>query len=247
MQFHGSRQEGRVSHKKKTSESGKRSRARNLENQLKSYALAAAAAGAGLLTFSDTANAAVVYTPTQITLTDGQVNIDLDADGITDFTLVDHLKELSFYSNRMLGVVGPSGANVVKGNGGAAAMQMNSIISSGRVFQPVNKARGRMASVGYRCVTSSACQSFAIGPFKQVKNKYLGFKFTTNGATHYGWARLNVAYKNQSGGNSTIDVYLSGYAYETVPGLSIRAGQTTAADSSQVRGSLGELARGAAK
>jgi len=175
-----------VSHKKKIVESGKRSRAANLEKQLKAYALAAAATGAGLLSFSESANAAVVYTPTQITLTNGQVNIDLDGDGVTDFTLVDHLKDLALYSNRMLGVVGPAGANVVKGQGGAAAMLMNSIISSGRTFQAVDKARGRMASVGYRCATSNSCLSFAIGPFKMVKNKYLGFKFTTGGQTHYG-------------------------------------------------------------
>lgn len=236
-----------MSHKKKIVESGKRSRAANLEKQLKAYALAAAATGAGLLSFSEAANAAVVYTPTQITLTNGQVNIDLDGDGVTDFTLVDHLKDLALYSNRMLGVVGPAGANVVKGQGGAAAMLMNSIISSGRTFQAVDKARGRMASVGYRCATSNSCLSFAIGPFKMVKNKYLGFKFTTGGQTHYGWARLNVDYTLGQGGNSMINVYLSGYAYESTAGMSIRAGQTTGVDSAQVRGSLGELARGTAK
>jgi hypothetical protein len=223
--------------------------ARSLEAQLKAYALAAAATSAGLLALSNTANAAVVYTPTKITLLNGQVNVDVDGDGVTDFTLVDQDKLLPLVSsNRMLGVKGPTGAAVVKGNGGAAAMLMNSIISSGRSFQAIDKARGRMASVGYKCVGSSNsnCVSFVAGPFKQVKNKYLGFKFTISGQTHYGWARLNVDYTYQNGGNSIINVYLSGYAYESVAGGSIKAGQTTGADA-QVRGSLGELARGAAK
>jgi hypothetical protein len=237
----------RVSHKNGTSGIANRSTVPNLEKQLKTYALAAATAGTGLLTFSGAARASVVYVPTQISLANGHVDIDLDADGVTDFTLVDRHKELSFYSNRMLGVSGATGANVVKGNGGAAAMQMNSVISSGRAFLPVDKVRGRMASIGYRCVSSSACQTFLIGPWKEVKNKYLGFKFTTNGETHFGWARLNVTYVYQAGGNSKIKVYLSGYAYETVPGMAINAGQTAAADSAQVRGSLGQLARGAAK
>jgi len=221
----------------------------NLEKHLKSYALVAAT-GAGLMALSTPANAAVVYTPTKITLLNGQVNVDVDGDGVTDFTLVDQDKLLPLVSsNRMLGVKGPTGAAVVKGNGGAAAMMMNSIISSGRSFQAINKARGRMASVGYKCVGSSNsnCVSFVAGPFKQVKNKYLGFKFTISGQTHYGWARLNVDYTYQNGGNSIINVYLSGYAYESVPGMSIKAGQTTGVSEAQAPGSLGQLARGAAK
>jgi hypothetical protein len=219
-----------------------------LEKRLKSYALVAATAGVGAFAAAVPANAAVIYVPTQITLINGQVNIDLDGDGTTDFTLVDREKTQLFYSNRMLGVAGAAGASVVKNHGGASAMAMGSIISSGRSFQPVDKARGRMESIGYRCVTSSACQTFKIGPWQSVKNKYLGFKFTINGQTHYGWARLNVKSQYQAGGNSMIQVYLSGYAYESTPDMSIKAGQTTGADASaEVPGSLGVLARGAAK
>jgi hypothetical protein len=219
---------------------------RNLEKQLKSYALAAATAGVGLMAMSDQAAAAVVYTPTQITLIDGQTAIDLNNDGVTDFTLIDRVKFKTSYSNRALGVMGATGNEVVKGQGkgAAAALLQNAPISSGQAFLPVDKARGRMASVGYNCITSNNCPSFAIGPFKQVKNEYLGFKFTFNGETHFGWARLNVKYLISKGGNSSIQVYLSGYAYESTPNMEIGAGQVTGAEA---QGSLGQLARGTAK
>ena len=137
----------------------------HLEKHLKSYALMAAAAGAGLLGSATDANAQIIYTPTKITLLNGTVNIDLNNDGITDFTLVDQEKKFNLYSNRMLGVKGAAGNAVVKSNGGAKAMASSSIISSGRVFQSVYNARGRMASIGYRCVTSNNCLTFKIGQF----------------------------------------------------------------------------------
>jgi hypothetical protein len=216
-----------------------------LEKQIKSYALMAAAAGAGLLSSASNANAQIVYTPTKITLLNGTVNIDLNNDGITDFTLVDQEKKFNLYSNRILGVKGAAGNAVVKSNGGAKAMLSSSIISSGRMFQSVYKARGRMASIGYRCMTSNACQTFEIGQFKMVKNKYLGFKFTINGETHFGWARINAAYTFQKGGQSMMNVYLSGYAYEATPNMPINAGDNMGPHPET--GSLGKLARGAAR
>jgi hypothetical protein len=230
-----------VSHKKKTG-----AVAANVDKQLKSYALAAAAAGVGLVALSNTASAQVIYTPTKITLIDGTTPIDLDNDGVTDFTLTDAVKLKTSYSNRMLTVTGATGNEVVKGmgKGAAAALLQNAPISSGQTFLHVDKAAGRMASVGYKCISSGNCPSFAIGPFKSVKNEYLGFKFTINGATHFGWARLNVKYLISKGGNSSIQVYLSGYAYQATANTEIGAGQVTGSDT---KGTLGELARGAAK
>jgi hypothetical protein len=216
-----------------------------LEKQLKSYVLAGAAASAALFTLSDPARASVVYTPVQISLTDGRVNIDLNGDGITDFALVDRDKYVSgAYSNRILGVVGMAGASVIQGSAFAAALLQNDPISSAQPFEAVSQGRGRMASIGYGCIVGSGCQSFKLGPWQSVKNNYLGFKFQLNGETHFGWARINVASKYQPLGNSKIRVYLSGYAYETTPNMAINAGQTTGSDA---RDSLGDLARGAAK
>ncbi len=59
------------------------------------------------------------------------------------------------------------------------------------------------------------------GPWYNVTDRYLGVRFQRNGRTHYGWARLNV-------GDGKVGNYakLTGYAYETIAGKSIKAGQT---------------------
>ena len=56
------------------------------------------------------------------------------------------------------------------------------------------------------------------GPWYNVTDRYLGLSFQRNGRTHYGWARLNVGAANYAN--------LTGYAYETIAGKSIKAGQT---------------------
>ena len=52
---------------------------------------------------------------------------------------------------------------------------------------------------------------------------YLGLMFQINGQTHYGWALLKVKIKKPK---EEVFVTLLGYAYETVPGMPIDAGQT---------------------
>jgi hypothetical protein len=87
------------------------------------------------------------------------------------------------------------------------------------------------------------------GPWANVKNRYLGLKFKINGKYHFGWARLNVQVEL---GGFSITATLTGYAYETVAGKEILAGQKLNAASSAGREasapapqSLGGLALGA--
>jgi hypothetical protein len=63
------------------------------------------------------------------------------------------------------------------------------------------------------------------GLWNNVKHRYLGFKFSINGKTHFGWARLNVACITQYG-NHQINGVLTGYAYETVANKPIITGKT---------------------
>jgi hypothetical protein len=80
-----------------------------------------------------------------------------------------------------------------------------------------------------------------------VTRRYLGLKFKIDGKTHYGWARLNV---QEGSGNLQITATLTGYAYETVPGKEILAGQTasqvddSSAGEKSAPTSLGTLALG---
>lgn len=79
----------------------------------------------------------------------------------------------------------------------------------------------------------------SIGPWNDVKNRYLGFKFQIKGKSHYGWARLNVT----GSGLGTIVATMTGYAYETIPNKAIVAGKTndTETDESTEEGTEGSV------
>jgi hypothetical protein len=91
----------------------------------------------------------------------------------------------------------------------------------------------------------------AWGKGRQGTGPYVGFKFLIDGEVHYGWARVNVKATFLS-----LSARLTGYAYETVANRPILTGFThgtedASSDPSQetqatVRGSLGQLALGAA-
>src|SRR5262249_10128254 len=55
---------------------------------------------------------------------------------------------------------------------------------------------------------------------------YLGLEFRSNGEIHYGWAEVDV-YARFDSTTGTMHADLVGYAYETIPNQSIKAGQTT--------------------
>ena len=62
----------------------------------------------------------------------------------------------------------------------------------------------------------------SVGPWNDVKHRYLGFRFQIKGKAHYGWARLNVT----GSGLGTIVATMTGYAYETIAKKAIVAGKT---------------------
>ena len=92
--------------------------------------------------------------------------------------------------------------------------------------------------------------AFSYGPWADVTNRYLGFKFLINGQIHYGWARMSVSKYLQS-------VTLTGYAYETTPNTNIIEGHTSGPEKADAvapanlltpaaePATLGMLARGA--
>jgi len=181
-----------------------------LEKNLAAYMAAAGATGVGLLAIAQPAEAKVVYTATNVTVTT-PIAIDLNQDGVTDFTLgfvagIEH----SFFVD-----VTPTKGNSVRGNGSAACGFFGVPIGPGEKFV-TNSYLGegvRMAGFfGYGISTS-------FGPWVNATNRYLGFKFLINGQTHYGWARVSVT-------NEIRNVVLTGYAYETTPNKNIVEGHT---------------------
>jgi hypothetical protein len=194
----------------------------SLHRQLNMYALAAGAAGMGVLALAQRAEAKIVYTPAnrKIVANAGLITFDLDHDGVADFGLSNFFE-------------GPSAALAAKPT------------------KPANEIWGyfRSGSLGGGLCVSALPKGFRIGPqgqfqkgpgsmlgvdggyhtcpwFRAPEQAYLGLKFLVKGKVHFAWARVEV----KSWYPPPITAVLTGYAYETIPGKAIIAGQTKGTD-----------------
>jgi hypothetical protein len=217
----------------------------SLNRQLNAYALAAGAAGVGLLALTQPAEAKIVYTPAHRKITQfPKVVLDLNHDGNVDFVLLFGGDASSCFATTYLlaygyrsgnGVI-PSG--VEKSFNQALALRPGARIGSDRSFDDNGLLARLFSPIGRRCGSTAWVGQWADGG-KGLKNRYLGLKFSANGKGHFGWARVTVT---TSGSKFTAT--LTGYAYETIPNKSILAGQTKGKDEGQ-GASLGALAAGA--
>jgi len=187
-----------------------------LDGRLMTYVSSAAAAGVTALALAQPAAAEIVYTPANINC-GGSYAIDLNHDGIKDFTL----RIVSFDSGhgRLQSMVLD-----VPGNGVLVGpLAIGSGIGPQRRFSTVADSYGGVLidnNFFYGEISHSS------GPWFNVTNKFMGFKFLIGSEFHYGWARFTFS--------GAMSATLTGYAYETVPNRGIRAGQRhgTEADSS---------------
>jgi hypothetical protein len=198
-------------------------------HQLNMYSLAAGAAGVSLLALALPSEAKIVYTPAHKRIApNNTIPLDLNHDGKTDFSFHDSFTCTSFCEGIVgaITVIPARQVNEVAGYAGRSN-QYASALAAGVRIGPKNRfSQGNrvMAVGGYDAGTTSIGACF--GPWKNVRGRYLGLKFTVKGKTHYGWARLNeTCAKN---GEST--ALLTGYAYETIPNKAIIAGKTKGPD-----------------
>jgi hypothetical protein len=215
----------------------------SIHQQLNMYALAAGAAGVGILALAQPADAKIVYTSANISipLNGGLVQIDLNKDGVNDFALSNYSYQTHGLGDLFLKVVEDQSSNeIVDANSkghvcGAALPKGAKVGPKSRFHQDPTKGL-YMRFVGLGGSQSSGTR---FGPWFGLNGqRYLGLKFVVNGKTHYGWARVKV----MSGSVSTT---LTGYAYETIPGKPIFAGQTRGPNVSTIQPTLGRLATGA--
>jgi hypothetical protein len=196
--------------------------------QLNRYALAAGAAGVGMLALAQPVEAKIVYTPAHVKFSQfPPVILDLNHDGKGDFTLaLGSGKATSFFVSGSAIVYGSLSGNqaIATAEGAyrpAVALRAGSPIGFGRLF---NQGADLLARLGYH-VGRGSSSTFWEGQWgnggKGLKNRYLGLKFIINGKVHFGWARVTVATSRR-----TFTAILTGYAYETIANKSIRAGQT---------------------
>jgi hypothetical protein len=206
---------------------------RPLSHHLAKRLLAYATVAGAVTACSAHAAAEVVYTPIQRHVR-SSFFIDLNHDGLEDFQIYSSLlsgagivKVLPARNNRIL-AAGPDQCFL---DNAAAPLPGGAQIGPGKPFQASATC---MAYLVYGALSSG-------GPWKEAKDRYLGLAFTIDGKEHFGWARLSLS---KFLFNNTAEI--EGYAYETIPGKPIVAGdEGNSAQASAPSGTLGELALGA--
>lgn len=200
-----------------------------LQQRLNSYALAASAAGVGVLAVAQPTVAKIVYTPAHAVITrQHAVALDLNHDGKNDFTFHEtFITTTSVDENHslILSVLPAQQKNEIWGKA-----QQASALRAGVLVGPKGKfsVSKKTMAVDYYADGTGASGTCA-GQWYNLKNRYLGLKFIINGTTHFGWARLNVTCTTMYGNHKVTGV-LTGYAYETIADKPIITGKTSSTD-----------------
>lgn len=183
---------------------------------LNMYALAATAAGVGMLALVPQAAGKIVYTKVHKTVpyNHGPVFFDLNNDGVNDFALSGRSMATTSGAHANLNVYAAHRGNAVwsvqsQGHHCAAAVYAGQFIGPKRKFNP-----HKLVMFFLNTFLGSGS---AFCPWINLPIAYLGLKVEINGKEHYGWARISFFH------NATT---LTGYAYETIPNKAIVADQT---------------------
>jgi hypothetical protein len=196
----------------------------SIHQQLNMYALAAGAAGVGMLALAQPVEARVVYTPTHKALPINRYfYLDLNHDHVSDFRFFLRFSTFPSSGGSLISVAvepaqSKNGVYSVLSYGVhcAAALPKGSRVGPKSPFAVSSALMFKFRN------SDAGAQSY--GPWLLKNEAYLGLRFTIKGKVHYGWARLEPS-----------DVKppreeLTGYAYETIPGKAIIAGKTKGPD-----------------
>jgi hypothetical protein len=223
----------------------------DFDHRLSAYALAASAAGVGMLALAQLAEGKIIYTKAHKQIgPNSTLHLDLNHDRIADFDLKDTFSTWSYSSAGLLSAVPHRPKNAIWGHTvqrTAYASALSANVKVGPKGQFLAGAGG-MASEYFNGGRDHAGFLYGNGPWANVTNRYLGLKFVIKGKTHFGWARLNVSL---SSGSSQVTAVLTGYAYETVANRPILTGKKSGPDGQDnatpavdPSATLGRLARG---
>jgi hypothetical protein len=193
---------------------------RHTERSLRSYAVAAGAAGVGALALSHPAEGKIIFTPTNQTIAPNTtLNIDLNKDGITDFAISNHYFIGTPIYQGYQGQVRVFGVNATNEIVGTSFESASALLAGAKIGAKDTFKGLEMVS----CRSDEHSGGYRFGQWINVKKRFLGFSFKINGQTHFGWARISLKQLTfcQSTG------ILTGYAYETVVNRPIIAGQTS--------------------
>lgn len=202
-----------------------------LDQRLVLYALAAGAAGVSLLALAQPAEGEIVYTPAnQIINRLTLYKLDLNHDGITDFTIFDRVTgPTQFLSSRQSLGVRAAPYNRVKcvyPSFCASTFIYAAVLPRGSQIGPSQNRHGWLGVLAQMALAEGFDGKDSLfGYWSDTRDGYLGLRFQINGEPHFGWARLSVQFVGGSAGNRTWEAHLTGYAYDTVANQPIKAGE----------------------
>jgi hypothetical protein len=230
-----------------------------LDARLLTYAIAATAAGVGMMTATP-AEGEVVAHPANISVpyNGGVVQFDINGDGQMDFGLSwgtdkgprHKVRRQTCSTDCLPGfssdtkVIPAQAANEIwqtgkkAGFAGEGSVYCAAALGPGRRVGPSAAFKGPGTRAMYWRYENPISGANTACPWNSESPRYLGVKFVdTKGNLHYGWVRVSI-----SGG-----VTITGYAYETVPNKIITTGVTTgAADDARLMEPTDSLAPGSA-
>jgi len=198
----------------------------SVSKRLTAYALAAGAAGVSSLALAEPARADIIVVTTPISIP-GSLTIN----GKKVLSLIPNFAAGSSRFQSSLLARGACCASY-RGSFVVSPLAKGALIGPGRAFTYYAELAVGIVAVSFGHKTS--------GPWAN-KSGYLGFKFVSNSKTDFGWAHLKVNVRQ-----SVLPIMsgsISEFAYDAVPGQTIRAGQTSAIPEP---GTLSLLALGAA-
>lgn len=181
----------------------------------------------GFLALYNDISAQVIYTnidPDENLGLSGQLQLDINDDGVIDIGLDAYLAQWSsysywqgwstftageyFYASNFSAVVGtPSNPNL------AANLQPGDIIGASAIWNTNNE-------INFAGLNLNTYSYVEIIEGWNKQNNYIGFKFQADGQTHYGWVRLSI--DNLSNNVAELPkLIIQDYAYEATPNTPI--------------------------
>jgi hypothetical protein len=230
----------------------------SLERRLNSYALAATAAGIGLVALAQPADARIIYRKAHISMVaNGTYFLDFLPPPLEEGVFKFQLKNSPGTKYAGYGAILAVNGSVVAykpGGGSVICPASRTVTGSGKTYYgsalkmgaPINaKAKFRHNGVLEKWCSNKTTSPSYKGPWKNQTELYLGLRFKDlKNLDHYGWVRLNVSVDSKR-----IIGLITGYAYETIPNKGVYAGQQKIEkvyDASKPQSaSLGALAAGA--
>src|ERR1039458_987843 len=204
----------------------------SVQKRLNTYTVAAGAAGVSLMALTQPSEAEIVYTPANETINrSSSYSLDLNHDGTVDFIIANHAGEWgSGAGTEQVLLVQAGKSNQVNC---AYSFCLSTFIYAAALRRgtQIGQPQRRHGWLGHEAIMADQIlvngSAVYFNSWANVTNQYLGLRFQINGEVHFGWARLSVKFHGGLPAERTWEAHLTGYAYETVAGKAITAGQTS--------------------